>query len=212
VPCDESVGRAPCGATGPERLRVGDRRKRCRDRRADAVTMTWLLLGWASDKRKARSIRPATPSWGTTAARRSSAASSRRTAGRSRWGDGAAPQPRPETVWFEPWSVPGSNRGSPACKAVPRASTRDDRERRTAPEAASLLAEKVVRRLTAASPIVGGEIGSNFVHARCTGQGRGVAGMRNQRTARRHGELLLSGGCQPSDADLRLGRSKRRLS
>lgn len=35
---------------------------------------------------------------------------------------------------------------------------------------------KVVARLTAASPIVGGDVGSDVVSARCTGQGRGVAG------------------------------------
>jgi hypothetical protein len=36
--------------------------------------------------------------------------------------------------------------------------------------------EKVVARLTAATPIMGGEIGSEILSARCTGQGRGVAG------------------------------------
>lgn len=36
--------------------------------------------------------------------------------------------------------------------------------------------EKVVTRLTAASPIVGGDVGSDVLSARCTGQGRGVAG------------------------------------
>ena len=36
--------------------------------------------------------------------------------------------------------------------------------------------QKVVLRLTAVKPIVGGEIGSNILSARCTPQGRGVAG------------------------------------
>jgi hypothetical protein len=36
--------------------------------------------------------------------------------------------------------------------------------------------EKVVARLTAASPIVGGDVGSEVLSARCTGQGPGVAG------------------------------------
>jgi hypothetical protein len=36
--------------------------------------------------------------------------------------------------------------------------------------------EKVVARLSAATPIMGGEIGSEILSARCMGQGRGVAG------------------------------------
>jgi hypothetical protein len=35
---------------------------------------------------------------------------------------------------------------------------------------------KVVVRLTAARPIIGSEIGEDILSARCTGQGRGVAG------------------------------------
>ena len=36
--------------------------------------------------------------------------------------------------------------------------------------------DRVVARLTAATPIMGGEIGSEILSARCTGQGRGVSG------------------------------------